>query len=242
VNETLRIVLLNCHGAVGKLNIMKQLCESKADIILPTETWAHGDDALPNLLGFVQWSIARPKACNKRGRHARGVAGFIKQNYSKHMTLISEAATNDKIWVKLDKSRGLSEDLRLCLLYLPPENPPQQSRANIAKIYNTITEEIIQAWEMGFVSLAGDLNARTGELQEAASLSSGVPQHIQPETELLPARAGMDARKRDILSGRALIELSDKADLAIGNGRIRGLVHTPVQHQGEELFGGPEHS
>ncbi len=242
MNENLRIVLLNCHGAVGKLNIMKQLCETKADIILLTETWAHGDDALPNLPGFVQWSIARPKARNKRGRHAGGVAVFIKQIYSTHMTLISEEATNDKIWVKLDKSIGLSEDLRLCLLYLPPENPPQQSRANIVKIYNTITEEVIQAREMGFVLLAGDLNARTGELQEAASLSSGVPQHIQPETEFLPARASMDARKRDNLSGRALIELCDKADLAIVNGRIKGDSEGSYTHQsntrGRDELGG----
>jgi hypothetical protein len=103
---------------------MMQLCETKADIILLTETWAHDDDALPNLPEFVQWSIARPKARNKRGRHAGGVAVFFKQEYSKHMTLISAEAADDKLWVKLDKSIGLSEDLRLCLLYLPPENPP----------------------------------------------------------------------------------------------------------------------
>jgi hypothetical protein len=107
-------------------------------IILLTETWAHGDDALPNLPEFVQWSIARPKARNKRGRHAGGVAVVFKQEYSKHMTLISAEAADDKLWVKLDKSIGLSEDLRLCLLYLPPENPPQHTRANIVRTYNTL--------------------------------------------------------------------------------------------------------
>jgi hypothetical protein len=83
---------------------------------------------------------------------------FFKQEYSKHMTLISAEAADDKLWVKLDKSIGLSEDLCLCLLYLPPENPPQHTRANIVKIYDTLTEEIIQAREMGSVLLAGDQN------------------------------------------------------------------------------------
>jgi hypothetical protein len=223
---------------------MKQLCDTKADIILLTETWtwAHGDDALPNLPEFVQWSIARPKAHNKRGRHAGGVAVFFKREYSKHMTPISAEVADEKLWVKLDKSVGLSEDLRLCLWYLPPENPPQHTRANIVKTYDTLTEEIIKAREMGSVLLAGDLNARTGELQEAASLSSGLPQHIQPETEFLPARASVDARKRDDLSGRALIELCDRTDLVIVNGETEGDFESSYTHQsntrGREDLGG----
>jgi hypothetical protein len=95
---------------------------------------------------------------------------------------------------------------------------------------------------MGSVLLAGDLNARTGELQEAASLSSGTPQHIQPETEFLPARASMDARKRDKLSGRALVELCDKTDLVIVNGRTKGDSEGSYTHQsntrGREDLGG----
>jgi len=82
-----RVVLLNCHGAEGKLNTMQNLClEQNADILLLTETWAHNDNALPDLPNFVQWSTARTKAHNKRGKHAGGVAIFIRQHFAKHMT------------------------------------------------------------------------------------------------------------------------------------------------------------
>jgi hypothetical protein len=47
-NDTLRIALLNCHGAEGKLDTMKLVCKAETDIILLTETWSHSDDALPN--------------------------------------------------------------------------------------------------------------------------------------------------------------------------------------------------
>jgi len=99
------------------------------------------------------------------------------------MTVVSSDTKDDKIWFKLHKSIGLSEDLSICLLYLPPESK-HHSRANIANTYSTLSEEVLQARESGSVILAGDLNARTGELQEAASLMSGVPMHIQPVTEL----------------------------------------------------------
>jgi hypothetical protein len=93
------------------------------------------------------------------------------------MTVISSEAKDDKIWFKLHNLRGLSEDLSICLLYLPPESK-HHSRSNIAKAYCTLSGEVLQARESGSVILAGDLNARTGELQEAASLMSGVPMHI----------------------------------------------------------------
>ena len=53
----------------------------------------------------------------------------------------------------------------------------------LRNIYDTFKEEVLQASDAGSVPLAGDLNARTGELQEAATRSSGVPDHIQPETD-----------------------------------------------------------
>jgi exonuclease III len=212
-------VLLNCHGAEGKLNTMRNLCqEQKADVLLLTETWAHSDNSLPDLPDFVQWSTARPKARNKRGKYAGGVAIYIRQHIAKHMTVISSEAKDDKIWFKLHKSIGLSEDLSICLLYLPPESK-HHSRSNIAKTYCTLSGEVMQAREAGSVILAGDLNARTGELQEAASLMSGVPMHIQPVTEFLPPRASLDSKSCPNSSGRSLIELCDTTDLVIVNGR-----------------------
>jgi hypothetical protein len=114
---------------------MEMLCKAEADVILLNDTWAHSDDALPNLPNFVQWSIARPRANNKRGKHARGVAMYIKDKYAKQMTLTATDARNDKIWVKLDKAVGLGEDLFICLLYLPPEKTAasKPSHAKIGK-------------------------------------------------------------------------------------------------------------
>jgi exonuclease III len=130
---------------------MEFLCKAEADVVLLNETWAHSDDALPNLPNLVQWSIARPKANNKRGKHAGGVAMYIKDKYAKQMTLIATDARNDKIWVKLDKAVSLGEDLYLCLLYLPPEKTAASKpfQAKIGKTYETLTEEILREQEKG---------------------------------------------------------------------------------------------
>jgi exonuclease III len=212
-------VLLNCHGAEGKLDTMRHLCRKEnADFLLLTETWAHSDNSLPELTGFEQWSTARPKARNKRGKHAGGVAVYVRHYLAKQMNVVSTVAKDDKIWVKLHKSVGLSEDLSICLIYLPPESD-QHSRAHITKIYTSLTEEIRLARRSGSVLLAGDLNARTGALQEAAVLVDGLPSHIQPETEFLLRRASMDVLKRPNSSGKSLIELCDATDMIIANGR-----------------------
>jgi hypothetical protein len=128
---------------------MKLVCKAETDIILLTETWSHSDDALPNLPNFVQWSTARPKARKKAGRHAGGIAMYIKEKYAKYMTLVSTDASKDKMWAKLDKAAGLGADLHICLLYLPPESS-KPSRAKIAKVYETLTEEIYRFYHEGF--------------------------------------------------------------------------------------------
>jgi exonuclease III len=239
--DTLRIALLNCHGAEGKLDTMKLVCKAETDIILLTETWSHSDDALPNLPNFVQWSTARPKARKKAGRHAGGIAMYIKEKYAKYMTLVSTDASKDKMWAKLDKAAGLGADLHICLLYLPPESS-KPSRAKIAKVYETLTEEISLSKEKGFVLIAGDLNARTGLLQEAASMKGGIPDHLQPDIEFLPPRTSEDAAGGTNFSGRSLIEMCDKADLAIVNGRIPGDLKGAYTHQsyhrGKDKTGG----
>jgi len=75
---------------------------------------------------------------------------------------------------------------------------------------------------MGFVLLAGDLNARTGALQEAASLSSGVPEHIQPASEFSPLRASVDAGRRHNFSGTATLSSVMEMDHVIVNDRSKG--------------------
>jgi hypothetical protein len=57
------------------------------------------------------WSNARPKAHNKRGKHAGGVAMYIKDKYAKQMTLVATDARNDRVWVNLYKAVDLGEDL-----------------------------------------------------------------------------------------------------------------------------------
>jgi hypothetical protein len=120
-----------------------------------------------------------PRANNERGKHAGGVAMYMKDKYAKQMTIIATDARNDKIWVKLDKAVGLGEDLYLCLLYLPPEKTAasKPSLAKIRKTYKILNEEILRDQKKGYVLLAGDLNARTGLLQEASSNGSGIPDH-----------------------------------------------------------------
>jgi hypothetical protein len=157
---------------------------------------------------------------------------YIRDKYAKQLTIIATDARNDKIWVKLDKAVGLGEDLYLCLLFLPPEKTAasKPSQAKIRKTYKTFSEEIIMDQEKGYVLLAGDLNARTGLLQEASSNRSGIPDHIQPGTEILPPRASEDAKGGHNFSGRALMELCDTTDLAIVNGRTLGDANDSYTH------------
>jgi hypothetical protein len=114
------------------------------------------------------------------------------------MTVVSSEAKDDKIWFKLHKLIGMSEDLSVSLIYLPPESK-QHSRANITKIYTTT----MQARESGPV-LNGDLNARTGELREAASLMSGIPIHIQPATEFYPLGLAWIQKRVSSFQGKLL--------------------------------------
>jgi hypothetical protein len=80
------------------------------------------------------------------------------------------------------------------------------------------------------VLLAGNLNTRTGLLQEASSNTSGMPDHIQTGTEFLPPSSSEDTNGGQNFFSRALMELCDTADLAIINGRTLGDANGSYTH------------
>jgi hypothetical protein len=92
------------------------------------------------------------------------------------------------------------------------------------------------------VLLAGNLNTRTGLLQEASSNTSGMPDHIQTGTEFLPPSSSEDTNGGQNFFSRALMELCDTADLAIINGRTLGDANGSYTHHsattGKDNLGG----
>ena len=73
--------------------------------------------------GYNYISKARKK---KARRHSGGIIIYFKKEFTKGITYLKEVTlSQNRLWIKLDKMFfGLSQDVYLCAVYIPPISSP----------------------------------------------------------------------------------------------------------------------
>ncbi len=193
------------------------------DVVFLQETWLVESKQL-HVDGFSIFRSDRGKH-KKRNTGSGGVVTLYKNNISKGLTKIT-SRHRDFLWTKFDRNFfNMKSDLYIVNAYIPPENSPVHHDTNY-NIMELLFEEICTYSKLGNVGIVGDLNSRTGSVQEKLKghhVDMDLNQiHLQGELQdiLLPIRQNRDKTPNDF--GRRLVELMEQNNLAFVNGRVLG--------------------
>ncbi len=221
----LRLYSHNIQGGVErKLSIedIKYSIECN-DVVFLQETWLVESKQL-HVDGFSIFRSDRGKH-KKQNTGSGGVVTLYKNNISKGLTKIT-SRHRDFLWTKFDrKFFNMKSDLYIVNAYIPPENSPVHHDTNY-NIMELLFEEICTYSKLGNVGIVGDLNSRTGSIQEKLQghhVDMDLNQiHLQGELQdiTLPIRQNRDRVSNDF--GRRLVEHMEQNNLAFVNGRILG--------------------
>ena len=96
----------------------------------------------------------------KARRHSGGIIIYFKKEFTKGITYLKEATlSQNRLWLKLDKMFfGLSQDVYLCAVYIPPISSPHYDNDSIS-----LEGEVSTFSSKGKLVLIGDVNSRTGQ-------------------------------------------------------------------------------
>ncbi|VDI29247.1 Hypothetical predicted protein [Mytilus galloprovincialis] len=146
------------QGPYKSVTSFQQL-QQKQDIFCLQETHCDLDNCLklPNFQRPVH--LIRPRTKPSGKRHG-GLSVYILNTIRPGVKFL-EHATNDFIWLKLDRTFfRFQEDLYICFVYNPPENSSYYRKLNY-NILEMIENDIVKYSQSGKIMIAGDLNART---------------------------------------------------------------------------------
>ena len=187
------------------------------DFIAITETHIHtevmGKINIPDfhLLGYKNQSKN-----TKSNTASKGIAVFVRETIKDMFSLEKSVNNDDAIWVKLKKERsGESKDIFIGTCYLNPSKS-QKTDQKISKL----SEDVISLQEKGEVIILGDLNARTGKLEDTIS-----PDKSDFKFDISIPTPPSNRNSRDNVTdqrGLDLLELCKSVDLRIINGRTTG--------------------
>lgn len=95
-----------------------------SDINILLETWK-GDSDQYKVISYNCISKARTKK-KKARRHSGGIIIYFKKEFTKGITYLKEVTlSQNRLLLKLDKMFfGLSQDVYLCAVYIPPISSP----------------------------------------------------------------------------------------------------------------------
>ena len=113
--------------------------------------------------GYQVHSFHRKISDNKR--YYGGSVIFIKNTISVGVQILNEL-DGDKIWIKLLKEFfGAEKDIFICFCYVPPRTSTYKRNLRY-DCFQLLENEISRYKQKGYVVLAGDLNAKTGNALE----------------------------------------------------------------------------
>ena len=189
------------------------------DLIVLTETWSQTDQLTHCPPGYCEVLVPSIKSKNiRRGRMSGGILVWYKEEF--HSQITPEKQGKSHIWLKLDKSLGITDrDLYLCALYIPPIDSPYYDD----NIFETLHSEITNFQAQGHVILFGDLNARTGIEPDVIDPKGN--NHVFGHSSIfatptIPHRNNLDFQINQ--NGKELVHLCRALGLYIANGRFRG--------------------
>ena len=200
----------------------------KHDICLFQETGQTVQD-----LSKLDYQVYRSERKKKKKSSVTGggVSVIFKSYLKKGLHKIT-SKNDDFLWIKMDKSFfGFKKDIYLCNCYIPPENSPRHKEADEA-YFDTLRHEIAKYSTMGEILLYGDVNSRTGTLQEKyqsieKDFALGANDLIDIDTRdkiACETNFGRRLNKDETINsfGTKLIHLTEQCQLTIVNGRKIG--------------------
>ena len=189
---------------------------NRHDIFAIVETHA-GYDAELNISNFKHFIKCREKSGK---RTFGGLSVYINLKISKGVNYIPTESKNT-IWCKLDKTYfNFPKDIHLGTVYLSPSN---SERSNSEDLMGELEIEMLHFLQKGDIIVQGDLNARTGDIQETISEDDkeflNVPEDYEADEQ--HNRQSQDLGTVNA-RGRNLLEICTALNLRILNGRIVG--------------------
>jgi len=149
-NQTISNTKLNIKSIKSNL--------SKFDIICLQETWAKDESLM-----FQDYIVHSTVRSTKSKRGQGGVSVLIKNKHSDLVFHIKSASPNI-IWCHLKRQLfGINSDIYLAAVYLPPLQSQRKAGEDVLSV---LEQEIHKYSKQGKIILLGDLNARTGTLND----------------------------------------------------------------------------
>ena len=113
----LQILSWNYQGFPWNKGPKLSWISNEVDVILLVETWEHEESKVPNIDGFVLWSI-----WNKRSyrRGTGGIACYIRKNIAPHARIYQKDPYNQYIWIDITKIND--KKTYIAIYYFSPIN------------------------------------------------------------------------------------------------------------------------
>ena len=153
----------------------------------------------------------------KKGRASGGLLVYCKDHLAKYIKVSKK--TPYYVWFTIDKSIffHLKKSVKVCVAY----NPPESSKYCNKGLYDEISSELLQSSSSNCpVILMGDLNSRTGEIQDFEETAEKHMEYTTGRKTFPKRRKNQD--KMTNTMGLKLIEVCKAHDLQILNGRSIG--------------------
>ena len=174
-------------------------------------------------------TVPRPESMCTRGRNRRGLGEiclFINENMADGIEII-EKHSSGFLWVKLCKKYfRLTSDLYICFCCIPPKESVYFKNVDV-DLYDVLESGIRKYADFGKISVIGDLNARTGVLDDRLVSCEGLDRYIHcidgsdiSENNVycnICRRHSLDTKTDS--AGVRLIQICKDSELGIVNGR-----------------------
>ena len=188
------------------------------DIEILSETWGSctHEKNLPGYKLIEDIAPHKMSAINK-GRASGGLLIYCKDHLAKYIK--KSKKTPYYTWLTIDKSIffHLKKSVKVCVAYNPPENSKYCNKG----IYEDISSELLMGSNSNCpIILMGDLNSRTGDLQDFEDTAKKHMEYTAGRKTFPKRRKNQDKKTNNM--GLKLIELCKTHDLQILNGRSIG--------------------
>ena len=228
MSKGIKLLSHNIQGGIERKLLFNDVLDNIAlnDVVFLQETWLVDSNQL-NVSGF---SIFRSDRGSHKKKHSGsgGVVTLYKTHLSKGLSKIP-SKHKDFMWVKFDRNFfNMTNDLYIINCYIPPEDSVVHIDTSY-DILEVLFEEVSKFSRLGYVGIAGDLNARTGNthenlighnfdvVNEFDRICVGTNNHCPIH---LPFRQNRDKIRNSF--GSKLIEIIEANNMVILNGRVMG--------------------
>ena len=191
-------------------------CFLDIDFVGLTETHMHTEVLEKmNIPGFIRLHFLNEKKNTKSNNAPGGVAVFVKEDLENFFELV-KTDNKDVIWVRMKREKtGEDKDVYIVTCYLNPSKSAAADRKT-----TKLAEEIIYFQQKGEIFILGDLNAKTGNIDDGIT-----PDKTDELFDLVlddppPKRNSEDDSVN--ARGNELLDTCRSLDLNIVNGRKTG--------------------